>query len=262
LPLQALAEEANHIFKLAVESMEARGDNGGGGGGGSSSSSSNTSVMVALARSQAAAAYSEADQISSAAASDLERMLRGIPKHVTDVVAGMVEAGQHGARSFHMPTLMAIRCVGKAGKLALKGTDLSFSYFCRCRLKAVDFSGCNLNAASFIDCDLTDVKMSSASNNQLTLDGSLLHGTDLDWITLLNKARVDLDEEVRLSVKGCSFKPFKLAPDSTISRVDLSCCLISDAVVPNIKLQNVTLRGAKLVRVRFISTPDPILSLH
>jgi uncharacterized protein YjbI with pentapeptide repeats len=104
-------------------------------------------------------------------------------------------------------------------------------------------------AASFIDCDMTECKLEHATIDALVLDGSLLHSTDFDWMTLLNKAREDLDVDERISLIGCSFKPFKLSPDSTISRVDLSHCKINHAVVPNIKLQNVILRSAQMVQV-------------
>jgi uncharacterized protein YjbI with pentapeptide repeats len=105
-----------------------------------------------------------------------------------------------------------------------------------------------LTAASFIDCDLTDVKMAGADISGLVLDGSQLHSTDFDWAALLERARGDLSDEERVSVVGCSFKPFKLSADTTISRVDLSHCIIVDAVAPNVKLQDVMLRGAQLVR--------------
>ena len=97
---------------------------------------------------------------------------------------------------------------------------------------------------------MTECLLSHATIDALILDGSLLHSTDFDWMTLLNKAREDLDVDERISLIGCSFKPFKLPPDATISRVDLSHCKINDAVVPNITLQNVILRSAQMVQVR------------
>jgi uncharacterized protein YjbI with pentapeptide repeats len=210
--------------------------------------------MVALARAQSAAAAAEAEQLSSSSSNDMLQMLKAIPKENLSSVSAMVEAGQHGARLHNMPTMMAIRCTGKAGKPLLRGIDLRFAYFCRCRLKAIDLSSCDLTAASFIDCDFTDAKLASAKTDGLSLSGSLLHSTDLDWVALLNKARDDITDDERVVVTGCSFRPFKLSPDCTISRVDLSNCRINDAIAVNVKLQNVTLRGAKLVRTPTIHT--------
>jgi uncharacterized protein YjbI with pentapeptide repeats len=251
--LEALVAEADHILKLAVEELDAGDDHasddcGGGGNVGSRDANSSTGTMVALARSQAAAAADDASRLSRSSSSDVENMLRNSPKEVIDSVKAMVEAGQHGKRLHHLPTLMAIRCIGKAGKPLLRGMDLRFAYFCRCRLKTIDLRGCDLSSTSFIDCDLTDSKLNSARMDAVTLTGSLLHNTDFDFVELLNKARDDITDEERVVVTGCSFKPFKLSPDSTISRVDLSSCRISDAVAVNVKLQNVTLCGAKLVR--------------
>jgi uncharacterized protein YjbI with pentapeptide repeats len=250
LPLQSLADEAQHILQLALKALEADevADF-------SSSSSSSTDAMIALARSQAAAASKEAHQLSVAAANDTENMLKNFPNDVLESIIAMVEAGTHGARTHHLPTLMGMRCVGKAGKPILRGLDLRYTYFSRCRLKSIDLSACNLTAASFIDCDLTEAKIATAITDGLVLNGSLLHSIDMGWMELLNKARDDVDSDERVCVVGCSFKPFKLPPDCTIARVDLSFCRIVDAVVPNIKLQNVTLRGAKLARDLAIVAP-------
>ncbi len=261
IPLQSLAEEADHILHLALKAMEAKDSSSGGGSSSSSCSSSgsgggssSTDAMIALARSQAAAASAEAQDLSSAASDDMERMLGAFPQEVLQAIVGLADAGSHGARMHHLPTLMGIRCAGKAGKPILRGVDLRGAYFTRCRLKCIDLSACDLTAACFIDCDLTEATLSSAIINGLVLDGSSLHSTDFDWIALLNKAREDVGTDERISLVGCSFRPFKLSPDSTISRVDLSRCRMPDAMLNNVKLQNVTLCGAKLARDLILHT--------